>query len=141
MEVNSLPYKWVGMCSPMWDESACLLSDPLGSSEWWQFAKIALIITGKAAFEDDHMICMSKVLFRKIAHSLDTSLGSLASISDVLHISLWLMSFFPGALPCNVPVLTPSRISTTFSNAAFHQVVDNIATRTASLLEILIMLK
>jgi malonyl CoA-acyl carrier protein transacylase len=60
------------------------------------------------------------------------------------------MSSSTGALPCNVSVerdsenrsnyamcaVNPSRISPTFSDAALREVVDSIAIRTASLLEI-----
>ena len=79
-------------------------------------------------------------------HSLG-EYSALASISDVLHISALVdVCFYRGitmqrAVECDYEnrsnyamcAVNPSRISPTFSNAALREVVDSIATRTASL--------
>ena len=95
---------------------------------------------------------MSKVLSGRAAF-LGHSLGeysTLASIADVLHLSALVDVVFCWGITMQRAVerdsenhsnyamcaVNSSRISPTFSDAALREVVDSIATRTASLLEI-----
>jgi len=82
-------------------------------------------------------------------HSLG-EYSALASIVDVLHISALVDVVFYRGITMQRAVehdsenrsnyamcaVNPSRVSTTFSDAALREVVDSIATRIASLLEI-----
>ena len=114
-----------------------------------QFAQIALVVTEKAAFEDMRV----KGFIQKDCAFAGHSLGeysALASIADVLHISALVDVVFYRGITMQRAVerdcenrsnyamcaVNPSRISSTFSDAALREVVDSIATRTASLLEI-----
>jgi fatty acid synthase subunit beta len=123
-------------------------SHPAGLLFATQFAQIALVVTEKAAFEDMRV----KGFIQKDCAFAGHSLGeysALASITDVLHISALDVVFYRGiTMQCAVErdsenrsnyamcAVNPSRVSTTFSDAALREVVDSIATRTASLLEI-----
>ena len=95
---------------------------------------------------------MSKALFRRTAfagHSLG-EYSALASIANVLHISALVDVVFYCGITMQRAVehdsencsnyamcaINPSRVSSTFSDAALCEVVDSIATRTTSLPEI-----
>jgi fatty acid synthase subunit alpha, fungi type len=114
-----------------------------------QFARIALVDTEKAAFED-----MSyKGFVQKDCAFAGHSLGeysALASIADVLPISSLVDVVFYRGITMQRAVerdsenrssyamcaVNPSRISRTFTDAALREVVDSIAVRSGALLEI-----
>jgi fatty acid synthase subunit alpha len=103
-----------------------------------QFARIALVVTENAAFED---MCIKGFVQKDCAfagHSLgEYSESALASIADVLHISALVdVVFYPWSMQRAMCAVNPSRVSPAFSDAALREVVDSIATRTASLLEV-----
>ena len=125
-------------------------SHPGGLLFTTQFAQITLIITEKAAFEDLHV----KGFVQKDCVFAGHSLGkysALASIANVLHISALVdVVFYCGiTMQCAVKhdsenrsnyvmcTINPSQVSSAFSDAALHEVVDSIATCTTSLLEII----
>ncbi|EGN98830.1 hypothetical protein SERLA73DRAFT_168429 [Serpula lacrymans var. lacrymans S7.3] len=124
-------------------------SHPNGLLFATQFAQIALVVTEKAAFED----MRDKGFVQKDCAFAGHSLGeysALASIADVLHISALVDVVFYRGITMQRAVerdaenrsnyamcaVNPSRISKTFSDAALREVVDTIASRTGSLLEI-----
>ena len=124
-------------------------SHPAGLLFTTQFAQIALVITEKAAFEDMHVKGFVQKDCAFAGHSLG-EYSALALITDFLHISALVdVVFYQGitmqrAVECDsenhsnyaMCTINSSRVSTTFSDVALHGVVDSIATRTASLLEI-----
>ena len=124
-------------------------SHPAGLLFATQFAQITLNITEKAAFEDMHVKGFVQKDCTFTGHSLGEYLA-LALIADVLHISAlvdvvfyWGITMQHGVErdPENrsnyaICAINPSQVSTTFSDAALCEVVDSIATRTTSLLEI-----
>ncbi|RDX57079.1 fatty acid synthase [Lentinus brumalis] len=124
-------------------------SHPNGLLFATQFAQIALVVTERAAFED----MRSKGLVQKESAFAGHSLGeysALASIADVLPISSLVDVVFYRGITMQRAVerdaqnrsnyamcaVNPSRISKTFNDAALREVVDSIATRTGTLLEI-----
>lgn len=124
-------------------------SHPNGLLFATQFAQIALVVTEKAAFED----MRAKGFVQKDCAFAGHSLGeysALASIADVLHISALVDVVFYRGITMQRAVerdahnrsnyamcaVNPSRISKTFTDAALREVVDTIATRTGTLLEI-----
>ncbi|KAH7913599.1 hypothetical protein BJ138DRAFT_606981 [Hygrophoropsis aurantiaca] len=124
-------------------------SHPNGLLFATQFAQIALVVTEKAAFED----MRAKGFVQKDCAFAGHSLGeysALASIADVLHISALVDVVFYRGITMQRAVerdsqnrsnyamcaVNPSRISRTFTDAALREVVDTIATRTGTLLEI-----
>lgn len=124
-------------------------SHPNGLLFATQFAQIALVVTEKAAFED----MRAKGFVQKDCAFAGHSLGeysALASIADVLHISALVDVVFYRGITMQRAVerdsenrsnyamcaVNPSRISKTFSDAALREVVDMIALKTGSLLEI-----
>jgi fatty acid synthase subunit alpha, fungi type len=114
-----------------------------------QFAQIALVVTKKAAFEDMRVRGFVQKDCAFAGHSL-AEYSALASIADVLHISALVDVVFYRGITMQRAVerdsenhsnyamcaVNPSRVSTTFNDAALREVVDSIATRTTSLLEI-----
>ena len=108
-----------------------------------------LIITKKAVFEDMHVKGFVQKDCAFTGHSLGEYLA-LALIADVLHISALVDVIFYRGITMQHAVehnsenrsnyamctINPSRVSTTFSDAALCEVVDSIATCTASILEI-----
>jgi hypothetical protein len=91
-------------------------------------------------------ICVSKASFRRIAHSLDTRSGS-ASITDVDVV------FYRGITMQRAVerdsenrsnyamcAVNSSRVSPTFSDVTFCEVVDSIAIHTASCLRLLVIM-
>jgi fatty acid synthase subunit beta len=125
------------------------LSHPAGLLFATQFAQIALVVTKKAAFEDMHVKGFVQKDCAFAGHSLG-EYSALASIADVLHISALVDVVFYRGITMQRAVerdsenhsnyamcaVNPSRVSTTFSDAALCEVVDSIPTRTSSLLEI-----
>ncbi|EKM78079.1 hypothetical protein AGABI1DRAFT_61049 [Agaricus bisporus var. burnettii JB137-S8] len=124
-------------------------SHPNGLLFATQFAQIALVVTEKSAFED----MRAKGFVQKDCAFAGHSLGeysALASIADVLHISALVDVVFYRGITMQRAVerdsenrsnyamcaVNPSRISKTFSDAALREVVDMIAVKTGSLLEI-----
>ena len=124
-------------------------SHPSGLLFATQFAQIALVVTERAAFED----MRSKGFVQKDSAFAGHSLGeysALASIADVLPISSLVDVVFYRGITMQRAVerdsqnrsnyamcaVNPSRISKTFNDAALREVVDDIASRTGSLLEI-----
>ncbi|KAI5983403.1 hypothetical protein EDD15DRAFT_2390897 [Pisolithus albus] len=124
-------------------------SHPNGLLFATQFAQIALVVTEKAAFED----MRAKGFVQKDCAFAGHSLGeysALASMADVLHISALVDVVFYRGITMQRAVerdaqnrsnyamcaVNPSRISRTFSETALREVVDTIATRTGTLLEI-----
>jgi fatty acid synthase subunit alpha len=124
-------------------------SHPSGLLFATQFAQIALVVTEKAAFED----MSHKGFVQKDCAFAGHSLGeysALASIADVLPISSLVDVVFYRGITMQRAVerdsenrsnyvmcaVNPSRISRTFRDAALREVVDSIAVRTGSLLEI-----
>ncbi|RPD59601.1 fatty acid synthase [Lentinus tigrinus ALCF2SS1-6] len=124
-------------------------SHPNGLLFATQFAQIALVVTERAAFDD----MRSKGLVQKDAAFAGHSLGeysALASVADVLPISALVDVVFYRGITMQRAVerdaqnrsnyamcaVNPSRISKTFNDAALREVVDSIATRTSTLLEI-----
>lgn len=124
-------------------------SHPSGLLFATQFAQIALVVTERAAFED----MRSKGFVQKDSAFAGHSLGeysALASIADVLPISALVDVVFYRGITMQRAVerdsqnrsnyamcaVNPSRISKTFNDAALREVVDHIATRTGTLLEI-----
>jgi Acyl transferase domain len=83
-------------------------------------------------------ICVSKALFRRIAHSLDIHISALVDVVFYRGITMQRAVERDSENRSNYTMcaVNPSRVSTTFSDAALREVVDSIATRTASLLEI-----
>ncbi|KAF9532470.1 fatty acid synthase [Crepidotus variabilis] len=124
-------------------------SHPNGLLFATQFAQIALVVTEKAAFEDMRMKGFVQQDCAFAGHSLG-EYSALASIADVLHISALVDVVFYRGITMQRAVerdsqnrsnyamcaVNPSRISPSFSDAALREVVDNIATITGSLLEI-----
>ena len=124
-------------------------SHPNGLLFATQFAQIALVVTERAAFED----MRAKGLVQKESAFAGHSLGeysALASIADVLPISSLVDVVFYRGITMQRAVerdsqnrsnyamcaVNPSRISKTFNDAALREVVDNIASKTGCLLEI-----
>ena len=124
-------------------------SHPSGLLFATQFAQIALVVTERSAFED----MRSKGFVQKDSAFAGHSLGeysALASIADVLPISALVDVVFYRGITMQRAVerdsqnrsnyamcaVNPSRISKTFTDAALREVVDDIANRTGSLLEI-----
>ena len=124
-------------------------SHPNGLLFATQFAQIALVVTEKASFED----MRTKGFVQKDCAFAGHSLGeysALASIADVLHISALVDVVFYRGITMQRAVerdahnrsnyamcaVNPGRISKTFSETAMREVVDTIATRTGTLLEI-----
>ena len=124
-------------------------SHPAGLLFATQFAQIALVVTEKAAFEDMRVKGFVQKDCAFAGHSLG-EYSALASIADVLHISALVDVVFYRGITMQRAVerdsenrsnyamcaVNPSRVSTTFSDAALREVDDSIATCTASLLEI-----
>jgi fatty acid synthase subunit alpha len=121
-------------------------SHPNGLLSATQFARIALVVTEKPAFEDMRM----KGFIQKDSAFAGHSLGeysALASIADVLHISALVDVVFYCGITMQrdsenrsnyaMCVVNPSRILPTFSDAALREVVDSIAIISGSLLEML----
>ena len=128
---------------------AYTFSHPAGLLFATQFAQIALVVTEKAAFED----MRSKGLVVKGGAFAGHSLGeysALASIPDVLPISSLVDVVFYRGITMQRAVerdarnrsnyamcaVNPSRISSTFNDAALREVVDCIASKGNILLEI-----
>jgi fatty acid synthase subunit alpha len=124
-------------------------SHPNGVLYATQFAQIALVVTEKAAFED----MRSKGLVQNECAFAGHSLGeysALASIADVLAISALVDVVFYRGITMQRAVerdaknrsnyamcaVNPSRISPSFTDAALREVVDSLASRTNTLLEI-----
>ncbi|KAI0685962.1 fatty acid synthase [Cytidiella melzeri] len=124
-------------------------SHPAGLLFATQFAQIALVVTERSAFED----MRSKGFVQNNSAFAGHSLGeysALASIADVLPISSLVDVVFYRGITMQRAVerdshnrsnyamcaINPSRISKTFNDAALREVVDDIASRTGSLLEI-----
>ena len=124
-------------------------SHPNGLLFATQFAQIALVVTERAAFED----MRAKGLVQNDSAFAGHSLGeysALASIADVLPISSLVDIVFYRGITMQRAVerdsqnrsnyamcaVNPSRVSKTFNDAALREVVDNIASRTGGLLEI-----
>jgi len=124
-------------------------SHPAGLRFATQFAQIALVVSEKAAFEDMHVKGFVQKDCAFAGHSLG-EYSALASITNFLHISALVDVVFYRGITMQRAVerdsenrsnyamcaVNPSRVSTTFSDAALREVVDSIATGTASLLEI-----
>ncbi|KAH8100945.1 fatty acid synthase [Cristinia sonorae] len=124
-------------------------SHPNGLLFATQFAQIALVVTEKAAFEDmrDKGFVQTGSAFA--GHSLG-EYSALASVADVLPISSLVDVVFYRGITMQRAVerdehnrsnyamcaVNPSRISKTFNDAALREVVDSIAHRTGTLLEI-----
>jgi fatty acid synthase subunit alpha len=114
-----------------------------------QFAQIAFVVTGKAAFEDLRIKGFVQKDCAFAGHSLG-EYSALASIADVLPISSLVDVVFYHGIAMQLAVerdsenrsnyamcaVNPSRISKTFNDAALREVVDTIATSTGCLLEI-----
>lgn len=128
---------------------AYTFSHPAGLLFATQFAQIALVVTEKAAFED----MRSRGLVVKGCAYAGHSLGeysALASIADVLPISSLVDVVFYRGITMQRAVerdarnrsnyamcaVNPSRISSTFNDAALREVVDCISSRGNVLLEI-----
>ncbi|TFK78162.1 hypothetical protein K466DRAFT_607256, partial [Polyporus arcularius HHB13444] len=105
-------------------------SQPNGLLFATQFAQITLVVTECAAFED----MRSKGLVQKESAFAGHSLGeysALASIADrAVERDAQNRSNY------SMCAVNPSRISKTFNDTALREVVDSIATRTGTLLEI-----
>ena len=113
-----------------------------------QFAQIALVIE-KASFEDMRIKGFVQKGCAFAGHSLSEYLV-FASIADVLYISALVDTVFYRGITMQRAVerhahnrsnyvmctANPSRILKTFSNTAMREVVDTIATRTSTRLEI-----
>jgi len=114
-----------------------------------QFAQIALVVTEKAAFED----MRSKGYVQKDCAFAGHSLGeysALAAIADLFPIAALVDVVFYRGITMQRAVerdsdnrsnyamcaVNPSRISPSFTDSALREVVDNIATVTGCLLEI-----
>ncbi|KZP00458.1 fatty acid synthase [Calocera viscosa TUFC12733] len=124
-------------------------SSPNGLLYATQFAQIALVVTEKAAFEDIKSKGLVQVGCSFAGHSLG-EYSALASIAGVLPISaLTDVVFFRGLTMQRAVerdsqnrsnyamcAVNPGRVSKTFSDAALREVVDVIAHRTETLLEI-----
>ena len=114
-----------------------------------QFAQIALIIE-KASFEDMHTKGFVQKGCAFAGHSL-SEYSVFASIADVLYISALVDTVFYRGITMQRAVehhahnrsnyamctANPSCILKTFSDTAMREVVDTIATRTSTLLEII----
>ncbi|KAI6129042.1 hypothetical protein EDD16DRAFT_1516096, partial [Pisolithus croceorrhizus] len=114
-------------------------SHPNGLLFATQFAQIALVVTEKAAFED----MRAKGFVQKDCAFAGHSLGeysALASMADVLHISALVDVVFYRGITMQRAVerdaQNRSNYAMTFSETALREVVDTIATRTGTLLEI-----
>ena len=124
-------------------------SHPNGLLFATQFAQIALVVTEKASFEDMRAKGFVQNDCAFAGHSLG-EYSALASIAGVLHISALVDVVFYRGITMQRAVerdahnrsnyamcaVNPSRISKTFSETALREVVDTIATRTSTLLEI-----
>ncbi|KAF9490473.1 fatty acid synthetase alpha subunit [Pleurotus eryngii] len=124
-------------------------SHPNGLLFATQFAQIALVVTEKAAFEDMRMKGFVQKDCAFAGHSLG-EYSALASIADVLHISALVDVVFYRGITMQRAVerdvenrsnyamcaVNPSRISSSFTDAALREVVDCIASVSGSLLEI-----
>lgn len=123
-------------------------SHPNGLLFATQFARIALVVTEKAAFEDMHAKGFVQTDCPFAGHSLG-EYSALASIADVLAISALVDVVFYRGITMQHAVerdaenrsnyamcaVNPSRISS-FSDAALREVVDTISVLTGTLLEI-----
>ena len=110
-------------------------SHPAGLLFAMQFAQITLIITKKAVFEDMHVKGFVQKDCAFTGHSLREYLA-LASIADVLHISALVDVIFYWGITMQRAVehdsenrlnyamcaVNPSRVSTTFSDAALCEI-------------------
>ncbi|KAI0787467.1 fatty acid synthase [Fomes fomentarius] len=124
-------------------------SHPNGLLFATQFAQIALVVTERAAFEDMRSKGLVQLDSAFAGHSLG-EYSALASIADVLPISALADVVFYRGITMQRAVerdsqnrsnyamcaVNPSRVSKTFTDAALREVVDNIATCTSTLLEI-----
>ena len=114
-----------------------------------QFAQIALVVTEKVAFEDMRLKGFVQKDCAFAGHSLG-EYSALASTADVLPVSSLVDVVFYREVTMQRAVerdaenrsnyvmcaVNPSRISKTFTDAALREVVDSIAVRTSTLLEI-----
>ncbi|KAG8733585.1 3-oxoacyl-[acyl-carrier-protein] synthase [Ceratobasidium sp. 423] len=143
--VKTLPlFADIHVCTPQYT-----FSHPNGLLFATQFAQIALVVTGEAAFED----MKSKGLVQKDCAFAGHSLGeysALTSIADVLAISALVDVVFYRGITMQRAVerdehnrsnyamcaVNPSRIGKSFSDAAPREVVDSISHQTNLLLEI-----
>ena len=91
------------------------------------FAQIALVVTEKAVFEDMRMKGFVQKDCAFVGHSLG-EYSALASIADVLHISALVERDSENRSNYAMRAVNPSRISSSFSDAALREVVDTIAT-------------
>jgi len=124
-------------------------SHPTGLLFATQFAQIALVVTEKAAFEDMRYKGFVQNDCAFAGHSLG-EYSALASIADVLPVSSLVDVVFYRGITMQRAVerdsenrsnyamcaVNPSRISKTFTDAALREVIDSIAVRTGTLLEI-----
>ena len=94
-------------------------SHPAGLLFATQFAQIALVVTEKAASED---MRVEGSVQRDCAFA-GHSLGEYSALASENRSNYAMCA------------VNPSRVSATFSDAALHEVVDSIVTRTSSLLE------
>jgi fatty acid synthase subunit alpha len=124
-------------------------SHPTGLLFATQFVQIALVVTEKAAFEDMRYKGFVQNGCAFAGHSLG-EYSALASIADVLLVSSLVdVVFYRGITIQHVVkrdsenrsdyatcAVNPSRISKTFTDTALHEVINSIAARIGTLLEI-----